>query len=88
MRLLKMMVYAAVGYALYEFIKGMSGTGGGGRGADWGNVGYGRDLDRALSEDTGRSMNMTGPGRGMSESTEDASGASVPHLVGRGVVNP
>jgi hypothetical protein len=82
MRLLKMMVYAAVGYALYEFIKGMTENGGEG----WNEGEY--DLDRALNEDTGRSMNMTGPGRGTSVSTEDAAGTSVPHTVGRGVVNP
>ena len=87
LRLMKMMVYTAVGYAIYQFIKGMSETGGS-SGAGWGNVGSDRDLDRALNEDQGRMMNMTGPGRGMNESTEDASGTSVPHLVGRGVVSP
>jgi len=85
MRLLKMTMYAAVGYALYQFIKGMSDQGGGAR-ADWGNVGYERDLDRALNEDPGRAMNMTGPGRGTTVSTEDSSGTSISHLVGRGVV--
>jgi len=43
------------------------------------------DLNRALNEDTGRMMNMTGAGRGTTVSTEDNSGASVPHVVGRGV---
>lgn len=89
MRLLKLMFYATIGYALYQFVKGMSDTGGG-PGAAWGDAGSGsgRDLDRALNDDRGRSMNMTGPGRGTNVSTEDLSGTSVSHLVGRGVVNP
>ncbi|MBC8105166.1 MAG: hypothetical protein H7Z14_01135 [Anaerolineae bacterium] len=84
MRLLKLLAYATVGYAIYQFVKGMSDMDDpdGGRG----NGGLRRDLDRALNEDNGRSMNMTGPGRGMNVSTEDSSGTSVSHLVGRGVV--
>jgi hypothetical protein len=86
MRLLKLLAYATVGYAIYQFAKGMSDTGESFGGLSRGNGGFGSDLDRALNEDTGRSMNMTGPGRGTSVSTEDTSGTSVSHLVGRGVV--
>ena len=85
MRLLKLLAYATVGYAIYQFAQGMSDTGESFEGAS-DNGGFGSDLDRALNEDTGRSMNITGPGRGTTVSTEDSSGTSVSHLVGRGVV--
>ena len=81
MRLLKLLAYVTVGYAIYQFVKGMSDM-------DEESGGNGRDLDRALNEDTGRMTNMTGPGRGTTVATADSSGASIPHLVGRGVVQP
>lgn len=86
MRLLKLLVYATAGYAIYQFAKGMSDLGESSGGSNRGNGGAGRDLDRALNDDPGRTMNMTGPGRGTVVSTADSSGTSVPHLVGRGVV--
>ena len=84
MRLLKLLAYFTIGYAIYQFFQGMSDMESSGGSGGYG--GYGRDLDRALNEDTGRAMNMTGPGRGTTVSTQDASGTSVSHLVGRGVV--
>ncbi|CAN5376492.1 hypothetical protein BH09PLA1_BH09PLA1_18550 [soil metagenome] len=84
MRILKLLAYTAIGYAAYQIMKGMVGADES-RGNP-GNGGFGDDLDRALNEDPGRMMNMTGPARGTTVSTEDSSGASIPHLVGRGVV--
>ena len=86
MRLLKLLAYALLGYALYEFFRGMvqgeaGGTAGGGQ-----RGGGSRELNRAMETNPGR-MNMTGPGRGTDVQTQEASGASVPHTVGRGVVS-
>ena len=81
MRLLKLLAYFALGYIVYEFYQGMTGGQ-----SNWMSGGGDEDLDRALNEDQGRMMNMTGTGRGTTTSTQDASGASIPHLVGRGVV--
>jgi len=85
MRLLKLLAYSLLGYALYEFFRGMmsepdmaGGTAGGQRGS--------RDRNRAMETDAARS-NMTGPARGAGVQTEDAAGTSVPHTVGRGVVS-
>jgi hypothetical protein len=95
-RLLKLVAYGVLGYAVYELWQGMreggqrtaAGRSRFGAGARTGAPG-GRDLRRALNEDPGRMMNMTGTGRGTTVSTEESgSGQSVPHLVGRGVVQP
>lgn len=83
MRLLKLMAYALLGYVIYELYRGMTEepvTRASRRGERVGS----KDLRRALNEDPGR-MNITGPGRGTTVSTEDAVGASSPHVVGRGV---
>jgi len=95
MRLIKLLAWMLLGYVVYEMWQGLregsptAMAGGGRSGArSSGRGGSGRDesdLERALNEDTGRMMNMTGPGRGTTVTTEDASGTSVPHLVGRGV---
>src|SRR3954447_20880023 len=90
-------------YEMYQGLKegaeggGQGGQGGGQRGGmqrgqrqglQGGGGQGGSDLNRALNEDTGRMMNMTGAGRGTMESTADSSGTSVPHVVGRGVTQP
>jgi hypothetical protein len=88
-RLIKLALYALVGYALYEVYQGMSqGSGGGGGGFASRGAGGGRsrEFDRAANSSQGRYGTLTG-GEGQGESTmsQDASGASVPHQVGRGV---
>jgi len=104
MRLIKLLAYCLLGFVVYELYQGLKegaegGQGGQGegqrggmrRGQRQGMQGGGSgggDLNRALNEDTGRMMNMTGAGRGTTVSTEDNSGASVPHVVGRGVTQP
>jgi hypothetical protein len=74
MRLLKWIAFAGLGFLLYEMFEDLV-------------LSDARpdDLHRALNQDQGR-MNVTGPGRGRLEQTEDFTGASSPHRVGRGVV--
>ena len=88
-KLIKLALYGLIGYALYEFLRGLregeSVLQGGGMER---RQGGGRELDSALEGEgtPGRAQNMTGPGRGQTVTTEEASGESVPHVVGRGVV--
>jgi hypothetical protein len=87
-RLLKYVLAGLIGYAAYEFIRGLTSDGDGGQ--DRGGIGLpqgpgSRALNRALNRDTGRS-NLTGAGRGERVVTADATGESVPHIIGRGVV--
>jgi len=87
-RLLKLLAWAALGYVVYELYMGMSegssqGVGGGSRGRSRAGS---RDLEYALNTDPGR-MNMTGPGRGTTVSTEDFQGGRSNRVVGRGVVS-
>ena len=90
-RLIKLAIYGILGYALYEFIRGLTSDQGGGSqlaGAGQGQGGSGgsRELNRALDENAGRT-NMTGPGIGEAVTTAEPSGESVTHRVGRGVVS-
>ena len=73
-KLIKLAFYAAVGYAIYELYQGMTQGGGQGEG---GGGGFGQSRYGA----------MTGPGEGMDVESEDESGTSIPHTVGRGVVS-
>lgn len=81
-RLIKLAIYGILGYALYEFVRGvmqtqqMSGQGGGNN----------RALDRALDSGSSR-QNLTGAGEGQRVVTAESSGESAPHVVGRGVVS-
>ena len=83
MRLMKWAVYGLLGYAAFEFCRGLihdaESMGGGSRSR------RSRALDSAQDRDPMRT-NMTGPGRGERIVTEDGTGESVPHSVGRGVV--
>ena len=78
--LLKLLAYGLLGYALYEFFRGMSE--GGGMGGGGGEGGMGRNF-----RDEASRANMTGPGEGMDVMSQEDSGESVPHRVGRGVVS-
>jgi len=77
-RLLKLMAFALFGYAVYEFFRGMTDTGGGG-----GIGGAAREMGREAAESFGQ---MTGAGEGREENTLDTDGGSVRHRVGRGVI--
>ena len=76
--LLKLLAYGLLGYALYEFFRGMSDSGAGGGGQ--------RDVGRNFRDQPSRA-NMTGPGEGQDVMTQDDSGESVRHRVGRGVMS-
>lgn len=90
LRLIKLAIYGLLGYAIYEFVRGVSqskvatqaASTAGKRRQSSGS----RDLNRALNEDPGRA-NMTGPARGERVMSQEPSGESAPHMVGRGVVH-
>jgi hypothetical protein len=81
-RLIKLAIYGMLGYVLYEFVRGLMAEQEAGPS---GRAGGSREYNRALDRGAGR-MNMTGPAQGSRVMSEDASGESVPHVVGRGVV--
>jgi hypothetical protein len=86
-RLIKLALYVAIGYKLYEFFMGMDMSGGGG-----GNTGGGRRPQRQSGQRRGMSrqshpQNMTGPGKGRRvevDTGEDTGGHT--EVVGRGVI--
>ena len=87
-RLMKLMAFALFGYAVYEFFRGMSETGGGGGGGMGQSMG--RSIGQGMSEAFGLAPGqgqMTGAGGGREEATLNTDGGSVPHRVGRGVVS-
>ena len=85
-RLIKLALYAFVGYSLYQLYLGMTQQqqGGGRRGA---GGAFARDYDAGLGDQTRTGQNLTGAGRGRTEETLDNDGGSVRHSVGRGVVS-
>ena len=98
----KLAAYATIGYVAWQLWQGMREGGrrpmtgssrarsAGRQSGERSRRGAGEgDLGRALNEDPGRMMNMTGPGRGtITRSEDELGGQAVPHLVGRGVVRP
>lgn len=88
-RLIKLAIYGLLGYAIYEFVRGISDK----KPASQAVKSRGQrrqggspELNRALNEDPVRS-NMTGPARGERITSHEPSGESVSHVVGRGVVH-
>jgi hypothetical protein len=81
MSLFKLAVYGAIGYVVYQIFvaenpMGSSGGGGGG----------GRAQQRQRGgRGQGGSSRLSGPGRGRSETVEDADGGRSTRTVGRGV---
>ena len=72
-KLIKLAFYVVIGYALYELYLGFQEGGmGGSQGGQGGQ---------------GRNENMTGEGEGMEERSQEPSGMSASHKVGRGVVS-
>ena len=82
-RLLKLVFVGLIGYAVYEFIRGLTEGGDGGSDRESGGPSSSPALSKALDTDAGR-MNMTA--RGERVKTSDTTGESVTHVVGRGVV--
>jgi hypothetical protein len=85
-RLIKLAIYGLLGYAIYEFIRGMTQGETAGHGAGQSSGSGSRDLNEALDSGSGRE-NLTGPGVGQEVRTIEPSGESVSHRVGRGVVH-
>jgi hypothetical protein len=91
-RLIKLGMYALVGYALYELYQGFSSgefqqrfgshAQGGWAGSTSDAGGESQHLNRSFGQS---GQNLTGAGEGMQQSTLDNDGGSVPHNVGRGV---
>ena len=82
-RLIKLAMYALVGYSLYQLYQGImqqQQQGGGAFAAS-----RTQDYNAGLSDATGQ--NLTGAGRGQVEETLDNDGGSVRHSVGRGVIS-
>ena len=81
-RLIKLGIYVAIGYALYEFFQGMNLSGGMERRPQQRQGGQRRRMERQ-----GHPQNMTGPGKGRRvqvDTDEESEGHS--ETVGRGVV--
>ena len=86
-RLIKLGIYAFIGYALYELYQGMfrqQQGGGGNFSRAFGGCG---GESAGASSFGGSGQNMTGAGRGRQEATLDSDGGSVRHNVGRGVIS-
>jgi hypothetical protein len=79
-RVIKLALYAVMGYAIYELIQGLLSEPRRVREAG------SRHLERALNTPHGRMQTLTGPGLGYREETLDPDGGMVPHQVGRGVI--
>jgi hypothetical protein len=78
-RLIKLAIYAFLGYALYELYQGMQSGSMGTQRA--GGGGQGRGMGQG-----GRSRMSGGRGQGRREVTAEPSGTSASHNVGRGVI--
>jgi hypothetical protein len=89
-RLIKLALYALVGYALYELYQGMVQGGGmqsmTGGGQQSGQGGQGERFGERLNIG-GAANNITGGGSGVTERTDEPSGTSTSHAVGRGVIS-
>ena len=86
-RLIKLAIYAFVGYSLYQLYQGImqqQQAGGGGGGAF--PASRTQDYNAGLSDQTS-TQNLTGAGVGRTEETLDNDGGSVRHNVGRGVIS-
>ena len=86
-RLIKLALYAFVGYSIYQLYLGMRQQQQQGGGRRRSSGAFGREYDAGLSDQTRTGQNLTGAGRGRAEVTLDNDGGSVRHNVGRGVVS-
>ena len=81
-RLIKLAMYAFVGYALYELYQGMTAQ------PQWqGRRAGATGGSSRRAQGAERGQNFTGAGRGRVEETLDSDGGSVRHSVGRGVIS-
>ena len=77
--LLKLLAYGLLGYAIYEFVRGVTNA------VEAAPV-PATPPKRQVSGKSTR-QNITGPGRGVSIATQDENGGSARRTVGRGVVS-
>ena len=75
-RLIKLAMYALVGYVLYELYQGMTQPQGGRPSSEGGSFG----------PEGGAFGQFTGGGEGITDTATDDSGIEMPHRVGRGVI--
>ncbi|MDB5292706.1 MAG: hypothetical protein JWL69_3947, partial [Phycisphaerales bacterium] len=80
--------YALLGYALYEFFRGLTEGAevparAGERNRESGQAGQRGQSQRAR----GTGQRITGQGRGEAVQTHDPDGGASPHVVGRGIVH-
>ena len=91
-RLIKLAIYAFIGYALYELYQGMTTQPGRGGSFGRGSLGGGEfargGSAGAQGESRDSAHNLTGAGAGRTEQTLDSDGGSIRHSVGRGVTAP
>jgi hypothetical protein len=79
-RLIKLAMYALVGYVLYELYQGMTAEP---RGGEYG----GQRVGGRQGGERRAQATMTSQGAGRREQTLDRDGGSAPHRVGRGVTS-
>ena len=85
-RLIKLAIYAAAGYLMYEFVRGMMGEAqGGGGGGGGGQQQQGAESNYRQRAELGGIMGGQDP-QGMAVPTQDPDGASMTERVGRGVI--
>ncbi|HEY7087204.1 MAG TPA: hypothetical protein VH518_03885 [Tepidisphaeraceae bacterium] len=90
MRIIRLLAYFTLGYAVYQIYLGVMRESAAANARMAGGGGpRSRNLSRALNEDRGR-MNVTGPNsgarRGTTVEVDDAGGGHSKRTVGRGVV--
>ena len=85
-RLIKLAVLALMGYAIYEFFRGMLGTEIQQMGREMSQGSSGEEEQQRPHLGKGN-MQFSGPGEGQRVETEEAAGTTTPHYVGRGVVH-
>lgn len=92
-KLIKLAIYGLLGYALYEFFRGISTETvagqmqGGGTGSQSRSEGQGQSRGGNSRGAKAANAQWSGPGEGQQVNTEEASGEGAPHKVGRGVVS-
>lgn len=84
-RLIKLALYALIGYAIYEIYQGMTAEPAHRRPLPIPPGGPRNAPPARSSEPKRRGENLTGAGRGQTEQTIESSGGSESHRVGRGV---
>ena len=95
-KLIKLAIYGLLGYALYEFFRGIStesvarqmeGAGAGGHPRNEGNEGQAQSRGGDSRGAKAANAQWSGPGEGQEGPPDEARGIGAHHKVGRGVVS-